>query len=505
MGPNERFAHDATIMSIFLQKRTFLILGFYSLSYGVWYHLLGSGFKNHKLLDFTHYLNPQWLKNDLFGSLYYLHSQPPLINLIIGIVFKLVPDYYDAVFRVLYFTMGAIALLALERTMVLFALSSLIRWAVLFMLFATPTLYMFGSWYVTIHLEFSIACCLMYLVARYCVEAPKQASTLVMLFSCCALLGLMRPQWHFLVFILLAGVLTWIGGRKMLRTALLCSLIFIIPIGGWYTKNLYVFGFWGPSSWFGANLAQVANGSGADIRHLKETGAIAADFPGGFDTDLFARAIPAQEIPAALEHPVLALIKTDDPAFTAYANSVAYNLAYNLNYYGIIPSARQDLHDSLVVIKSAPAKYANAVMQRFYAVHFIPSFHSRSLMLLSPHTPDAPPFMLAYYHFLEHTAFLFYAIIPVTGLLFSLFYPSNKQREFTFICFGFAFILLLIGCALNGGEQERMRWGWQSTYILMTAILLQNISSAVRYKWVKIQNTMSNSGDFNGKSPERLG
>ena len=43
-----------------------------------------------KPLDFAmQYLDPLLLKSDLLKSLFYLHSQPPIFNLFLGIVLKL--------------------------------------------------------------------------------------------------------------------------------------------------------------------------------------------------------------------------------------------------------------------------------------------------------------------------------------------------------------------------------------------------------------------------------
>ena len=40
------------------------------------------------------YLDPLLLKSDLLKSLFYLHSQPPIFNLFLGIVLKLSQQFH---------------------------------------------------------------------------------------------------------------------------------------------------------------------------------------------------------------------------------------------------------------------------------------------------------------------------------------------------------------------------------------------------------------------------
>ena len=43
-------------------------------------------------LGLCQYIDPLLLRNNLFQSIYYLHSQPPLFNLFIGLILKLFPE-----------------------------------------------------------------------------------------------------------------------------------------------------------------------------------------------------------------------------------------------------------------------------------------------------------------------------------------------------------------------------------------------------------------------------
>jgi hypothetical protein len=47
---------------------------------------------------FWQYLDPLILKTDLLRGLYYLHSQPPLFNWLLGVILQLFPNHYEFVF-----------------------------------------------------------------------------------------------------------------------------------------------------------------------------------------------------------------------------------------------------------------------------------------------------------------------------------------------------------------------------------------------------------------------
>jgi 4-amino-4-deoxy-L-arabinose transferase-like glycosyltransferase len=59
-------------------------------------------------LGFSQFIDPNLLMNKLFQSIYYLHIQPPLFNLFLGIVLKLFPNNYTLAFNLIYLICGLI-------------------------------------------------------------------------------------------------------------------------------------------------------------------------------------------------------------------------------------------------------------------------------------------------------------------------------------------------------------------------------------------------------------
>lgn len=458
-------------------RQTLILLVFYSVCYVFWAWLLGPGFKSYKLLDFSHFLNPEWLANNMLGSLIALHSQPPLMNIIIGIIFKISPEHYAGIFRALYFCAGAGGVIALYRTLVVLGISARIRMIVWGILCASPTFYMFGSWFGSTHLEFCITAYLVYALTCYCLQPEKRLIHLAAIFICFALLGLIRPQWHLILFIALGMVLIWAGGRTLYKPALLLSLIFILPIGGWYTKNFFVFGFWGGSSWMGINVAQVAfKASKYDLRRMRHEGSIAEDFPADFSLPKIMARIPPDNFD--LLSPVLGPMKSQDPDFLKYAaaNEMQHYVPYNLNYLGIIPSARQDMRDAMTIIGTHPLDYVKMVSRQFIRIAMIPSFAATSLNMIKiyPYADKLISLPLLNFTLINLGAMSLYLLMPVAVVLNDLRHKKSSKRLLLMIILAFVGFMTVTSCAFNGYEQERMRWGWQPIYVVFAAIFLEN-------------------------------
>ncbi len=460
-----------------------LLLGFYVFSHLAWMQVLGAGFISYKLLDFSHFMNPEWLANDLFGSLLYLHAQPPLMNLIIGIIFKVAPEHYEAIFRSAYAIAGGSALLAINATMRMVQVSAAVRAAMFFFLLATPTFYMFGTWYYSTHLEFCLAAFLCYGLACFFLKPETRAKSIAGIFACCALLGLLRPQWHLGLFVLLAVVMAWRGGEMLQKKIMALSLIFLLPVGGWHLKNELLFDFFGASSWMGANVAQVAHKAGfRDVKQMKRNGTIATDFPADFVMPKVLRRIPPDMVAAANPHPAIGALKSEDVDFFAYAsNKRAHYLLYNLNYLGMIASARQDMRDARAIIAAKPTEYVRIVLLQAYVMALTPSFFSPSLNLVNA---DAwvrgiisDP--IAVFILLNMGALMLYLIIPTWMLYETVRAAPSPQRKFLLTCLGLMAIMTTTACAFNGYEQERMRWGWQPVYILVAALLLERVKRGI--------------------------
>src|SRR3972149_7833228 len=60
-----------------------------------------------------HFIDIYLLKNDLWRSIYYLHTQPPLMNLLTGIGLQLFPASYAIIFQAVFLFGGFLLILAI--------------------------------------------------------------------------------------------------------------------------------------------------------------------------------------------------------------------------------------------------------------------------------------------------------------------------------------------------------------------------------------------------------
>ena len=74
----------------------------------VLYDRAGIHFQGDTYLGYWQFIDPELLRTDLWRSVFYLHSQPPLTNLLTGIVLQIFPVGHEEVFHILYFMIGII-------------------------------------------------------------------------------------------------------------------------------------------------------------------------------------------------------------------------------------------------------------------------------------------------------------------------------------------------------------------------------------------------------------
>ena len=70
------------------------------------YYCVGIRFDATPLAHFWQYIDINLLSNNLLQSLYYLHSQPPLFNLFLGLALKFFANHLELVFTVAYLLLG---------------------------------------------------------------------------------------------------------------------------------------------------------------------------------------------------------------------------------------------------------------------------------------------------------------------------------------------------------------------------------------------------------------
>jgi hypothetical protein len=166
-------------------------------------------------------------------------------------------------FELLFKTMGI--LMPLLFYGILTALS--IRPAVAFIATAlymlNPTLILYENLLYYTHMEAFFILLALFGLLRWGIE--HKARFLLLFFLALLCLGMIRSLFHTIFFLITACVLTFYVGylrheRRLAKQFFLYSLIVLIPMLVWSMKNIYLYRFFGTSSWDGMSLWIKVNG-----------------------------------------------------------------------------------------------------------------------------------------------------------------------------------------------------------------------------------------------------
>src|SRR5688572_22098047 len=70
------------------------------------YDQIGIQFSGNTYQHYWQFIHPSLLRTDLWRSIFYLHSQPPLLNILTGIILQVFPMHTQEVFHLLYYIVG---------------------------------------------------------------------------------------------------------------------------------------------------------------------------------------------------------------------------------------------------------------------------------------------------------------------------------------------------------------------------------------------------------------
>ncbi len=204
----------------------------------IYYFYLGVRFDIEPIFFYVQIVDPQLLYTRLLESIYYLRDQPPLFNLLLGVVLKLAPNYSIVIFHVTYLALGLVTTVFLFRLLAVMgapaALAAILAagWAI------HPTTILYEN---LLTYEYPVTAALL-AAAFYLHRAllrsrtPDAAAFATLL----ALIALMRGTFHlaWLIAILAGFVLLSPQRRRTVRAvAIPACLVFAV-----YLKHFALYG-----------------------------------------------------------------------------------------------------------------------------------------------------------------------------------------------------------------------------------------------------------------------
>ena len=194
-------------------------------------------------------------KHHLLRGIWYDHTQPPLFNLLLGLVVKISGPHADIVFSVL--------LKSLSLVNALLLLNILRRLGIRHYLpLIISLLYILSPACIVIENDLFYTSFISFLLLLSCLsllrlsEHPTHLAALTF-FGSLALICLSRSMYH-LIWLLGISILVIAALRKRapLRLLLPYSLGALLFVGFWYVKNKIIFHQFTTSTWMGMNLSR---------------------------------------------------------------------------------------------------------------------------------------------------------------------------------------------------------------------------------------------------------
>lgn len=245
-----------TMQKGFFQKYSYYIaISFVFISSRIILNLFYIEFDGSSIASFWQYLDMDLLKNNLMESLFYLHSQPPLFNLYLGVGLKLFPDSYLSFFHVTYMAMSWMIYVLMFKILKTYGFKPYMAFILATIFIISPEAILYENW-----LFYTWPVAFLLVSATYCLQQYqntlnfKYALIFLILIT---IIALTRSSFH-LVYIFIPITILFLISKGKRKKIIVYSLIPIILIMGLYTKNLILFDSFGSSSWLGMNIWRVA-------------------------------------------------------------------------------------------------------------------------------------------------------------------------------------------------------------------------------------------------------
>jgi hypothetical protein len=466
------------------------------------FYLTGIRFEDISLYHYWQFLDVELLKNRLLESLFYLHSQPPLFNLFLGVVLKLFPQNTHIAFIVVYLALGLTLSVSVFILLLDFGVPRKTGLIVTLLFVIYPSAILYENWLFYTY----PATTFLTLSAIFLIRFIKTRKTTygVLFFTLLSFLVLIRASFHFLWFALYIA-LPFIYIKDLRKKILLTSLIPLIAVLFIYGKNYFIFGEFNTSSWLGMNLSRMTTDTLAPRGKIRlfENKAISK-------ISTFSPWSPLEKYKPFIKNPG----KTGIPALDDEYKSKG---APNLNNIAYIDISRQYMKDSISIIANYPKIYLGG-LKRSYSLYFfrpsseyfvfnqkenrkqIRAFEDLYYIILLGKVPESkinklPPNMYVRFIF-GNGLFLLLWIPTIAVYCLYLLYKGLLRRfsdpafELTIIfMFTTIFYLTLVGNLFEHGENNRFRFVIEPFMIIITVLLIDDSLRWLRRKYNTLINT----------------
>jgi len=448
----------------------------------LWFAHAGGAYVASPLASAKQFLDVTLLQHDLLKSLWFLHAQPPLFNLFLGLVLKTASNP-DLIYELAFRLSGLLVPLLMYATLALLGANRIAAFACTLAFMLNPSLILYESLLYYTHIEAVLIMGAVFFLARWGMRSRTADLVLFWLLLVC--LGLTRSLFHPVFFMTLAVLLSlfiWRQNAPVRQFALVAGLA-MIPLALWCLKNLLIFGFFGTSSWAGMSLWTKANGYAPDqLDAFHARGLIS-------EVALRAELVPFQPIETFIRDGLLKTAACHHPADCRELRPGGYA---NFNHIGYVALAHQLGRDALQLIRHDPDAFLFNTAGAFsltlwYASDSVQALFADNLAVLEP---LERLYRYLFFGFLgvenRHSDPRLWVRTVCVSLLFALFYGvtlvqalrrqhSRERCAIVLVCLfcmlAHAFVLLT-SSLIEFGENQRFRFPVDGAFFMMAAITL---------------------------------
>ena len=439
-----------------------------------------------------HFISPELLKNNLFQSVLYLHIQPPLFNVFIGLIYKLFPHNTLPAFHFIYFLTGLTLTFSLYLIMTRLGISTRLSALITIVFMVSPACLLFENLLLYTY-PVAMFLCLAALFLHRFLHSSRVIDG-ILFFTFLSLIVLTRSFFHYFWFILIAVALLFFL-RKKWKHIVLLSCIPLLAVTIAYGKNAYLFGNFSSSSWLGMSLSKLTTfklSENERISLIKEGKLSELSLLAPFKSLWYYRQY--------IDTP--AFQKTSIPVIDLEFFPDEGNNWNNMAFFSI---SKQYLKDAVFVLKSYPGVYIKSVLSSFRIFffpssdwfHFFPSvdnitkisfietiynsvFYGQFMNLSDPEEKRdnydsyfANPLNIGIFLVLFYFVALLYGIHLIIKAIKKK--PFNMPFTVTILFMLFTIVYVsVVSNALEIGENERFRFNIDPFIVIITGLLLQN-------------------------------
>jgi hypothetical protein len=433
-------------------------------------YALGVWFNAGPLRCFFQIVDPELLRTRLLESLFYLHSQPPLFNLLLGVVLKLFPAHFAAAMHGVYLVLGLTLSVALYLLLVRLGIRSWPSAVIAAALSATPAFILYENW---LFYEYPVAA-LLILSALALHEFLRQGTvrTGVAFFTLLAVLIYVRTTFQILWLLLVVGLLLVVR-RDLRRRILAASAVPMLVVVLLLVKNLIVFGVPATSSWFGMYIAQLVD-TKVPLSERKK-------LVDGGELSRVSLATPFSS-PAAY----LPLVRRPRPRHVPVLDQLKKSTGcWNMNNSVFVPASRDYFSDAITLIRRHPGAYARAIIKD-EPTYLRPAteggYFDRSKYLtvfdrvvLLQRGPGKPSWTIL----LAHLVALLYGLRLIYRLVRRRLAPTASAVTLAFVWLTFAYVIV-VATFTQVFEKNRIRFSLDALVVVLLSAAARDALPRVR-------------------------